>query len=75
MEDLDITTQYFLGEPGSHKVKVWFAVEADDSYSVGLGVRHNRKYTTLNKSEAIEIAKILTDYASKVDDFNKDNDL
>lgn len=69
MDELDITTQTFLGSLKSYKAKVWFFIDDKDSYSIGLRGCHKNKetYISLSKEEAIALAEILSDYANKID--------
>ncbi len=75
MNELDILTASFIGTPDSYKAKVWFAVEKDDSYKVGLKVRYGNRqvYTALTKDEALLLAETLNEYASKVDEINDED--
>lgn len=73
MNELDLSTMSFIGTPDNYKARVWFAVEKDDSYKIGLKVRYGKKqaYTSLTKDEALMLAETLNEYASKVDEIGR----
>lgn len=70
----DPSMQTFLGTMEDYKSRLWFSVEDDDSYSIGLTIRNGNAetYTSFSKNEAIALAATLLDYASKVDGFNEE---
>lgn len=74
--ELDPSTQVNLILPNNDKVKVWYNVNQDDSYSIGLDVRHGKSHTyaTLSEKEALNLASVLMNYALTIGEFNKDSE-
>lgn len=74
-EEYDLGLQMLLGgDSKSYKAKVFFSCNNKNEYVVGLELKHKNKrvYRNFSKSEALSLAEVLNQYASKLDEINSE---